>query len=757
MSTRYPRRPERPRTDLNTPEWRERLNSIESWIDQLLHDKEPRLQVGAIWGPRGSGKSSLLRTLARDLQQKKLEGLVLPKPDPEASEAAPRVGDDPLFAPDLIDDTNGDHLFSHILKFLGSNYAPLRGALLQEPLALLTRHRHFDDFRNFDRDTATSTDRLQASLTARLGERATFSAELRKNLAGCVPSDVRYLLLVDDIDLVPHRGPELLTLLHTYLRDLPFIVLLAADREQLVEHATIHLEKLHRRADRSLALQTLSKQIPYEWHVPRPTAEIARKDLLGQTTAHTAPLDTPLGPTLAKALHDAAAILRGGWSRHIKREDPRAERDHNPPWSTNIETLLDDFVASNWRAINITYNRLATLKETLDSDRAQSSELSVRLGIRQELLLPFLTMFIALDAQIPELGLQDALDRDPDDLHQYLPRPPPEQNQSVDRPALPSAPPMLLEHAPHDRLRTPWLSGRMISYASDRLARLATTWDIMRAASTYITRGVKAIYAISLVTDAHQELARPGLGLNGLFPDLASSEPKHIDHNFRTARPGAAAIRQLIEDPILAAELAEILPDSALYPRAPLSFSAWLGWQLRQSVGQPVVLGLYDDLLTPFSVNSSDIVHNSTEPILLEPPISMTPPSDDTAPPEFTEQRPGEALILLDVRPKPDLSSRALHLWSRDNRQVHPEYQYKLASSHGFEITPDNFIGILADVLWLFRSLRDERGVTRFHLALATSVPLAFFVGRELHAFIPVDLYEHDPDTSSYRYVTTLK
>ncbi|MBK8230636.1 MAG: SAVED domain-containing protein [Candidatus Eisenbacteria bacterium] len=69
---------------------------------------------------------------------------------------------------------------------------------------------------------------------------------------------------------------------------------------------------------------------------------------------------------------------------------------------------------------------------------------------------------------------------------------------------------------------------------------------------------------------------------------------------------------------------------------------------------------------------------------------------------------------------------------------------------------PENLPLILADVLWLFRQLRDERAVTRFHLALATSAPLAFFIGRELHPFIPIDLYEHDPDTSSYRYVTTL-
>ncbi|MBK8230637.1 MAG: hypothetical protein IPK72_08660 [Candidatus Eisenbacteria bacterium] len=219
-----------------------RLDSLEGWIDHLLNSKEPRLHVGAIWGPRGSGKTSLLLSLAEKLRLNKPKQLILPAPDPQTKEqcsTAAKRPHDQLFAPDLLDDTNGDHLFSHLLKFLGKNYHGLRGEALKSPLEHLTQHRHFDDIKSYTVDTATSSSKLLEQLTDRLSERATFSAELRKALSAAIPPNGWYLLLIDDIDLVPHRGPELLTLLHTYLRDLPFIVLLAADREQLVEHTAV--------------------------------------------------------------------------------------------------------------------------------------------------------------------------------------------------------------------------------------------------------------------------------------------------------------------------------------------------------------------------------------------------------------------------------------------------------------------------------------------------------------------------------------
>ena len=773
MSIHYPRRPEKPNPDLKAPEWQTCLNSLQEWINHIVpeepkENKEPQLHVGVLWGPRGSGKTSLLLNLADKLGRNKREQLILPAPDPQTKEqrsTAARRPLDSLFAPDRLDDTNGDHLFSHLLKFLAKNYQDLGGEALKDPLERLTRHRHFDDFKSYTVDTAPSTLTLIGSLTEQLSDRATFSAELRKALSEAIPSDSWYLLLVDDIDLVPHRGPELLALLHTYLRDLRFIVLLTADREQLVEHTAVLLESRHGRTDRSLALQTLAKWIPYEWHVPQPSTTDCRRSLFDQQSDGES-LPGSLGEKLLANLKDARPRLANGWSRYIKQkeaaEKERSRReDHNdsdpppidhtlrtpPLWLKQPEKLLDQFIARNWRAVNRTYNRLATLQETQENDEQKTLSLIDEIGIHRNLLLPFLTAFTALDAHIPELGLQDALERAPNRLRVDIPR------ISIDSNSQQITPDRTLAPAPLDRLGPPWLSGRMVHYARARLRDLATLWEIMAAYEPIEDTSVYGIgigqRALSDLHNLRDQLVMSGLEYRG--PILISRDEDSTD------RPSPAAVERLLKEPSFIEELAKIPPNSALFPRIPLSSATWLGWHLRQRPGSPVVLGLYDGLLTPYRVNSGEIVKDSTEPILLAQPIALTFPADTDASPETTENRPNEAFILLDIRPQPDLSGRALPLWSQAGKQIRPGHLYKLASNHGFEITPKNLPLILADVLWLFRQLRDERAVTRFHLALATSAPLAFFIGRELHPFIPVDVYEHDPHTSSYRYVTTLE
>lgn len=765
-TTRYQRRPERPRLDLDEPAWNERIDSIRMWIKRITESTEPLpVQVGAIWGPRGSGKTSLLRSLLSERTSSDtrplsaLNNLHLPSPDAEAKQdtrqpARSNNDDDRFFQPDLIDDDKAEDLFAHLLTFIRRNYGPLREAKgLESCLKILAEQSFRERFLNYDKDIATSSDDLLERLYERLRDQSTFSQSLRKRLHEAIATPVRahsdsrpsrswYLLLIDDIDLVPHRGPELLSLIHTYLRDLPFIVILAADREQLVAHTAVHLARRHGREDRSLALQTLAKQIPYEWPVPQPTSSAALDDFYDRAKRTDMLPGEPLGPTIEAALKRASTILQAGWIRYQAQRAQDSEPDTVSPWGTRPEEYPRQFIPRNWRAINRAYNRLATRREELDIDRSARNDLVENLGIRDELLTPFLTIFAVLDAHIPELALADALERDPGEFHRSLAGH--LHNESHER-------------VPLDRLRPPWLDGRMISHARELLVRFTTAWDIMRAASTYVDRRVRAVYAFSVVADAFKELSAPEVDLAGLFPALEQPQPYHIDKSDGTTRPDAARLRQLIDEPDLRDDLSTIPPYAALYPRAPLSLVAWLGWYLRQRPGHLVVLGLFGGLLSPYSAASSELRRDADEPSILQRPIALTFPGDaeDAAAP--AQRRLDEAFILLDIRPNSDSSSRALPLWSIDQKPVYPEHTYKLASNPGFQITPENLHDILTDVLWLFRSLRDERGITRFHLALATSAPLAFFVGREIHGFIPIDLYEHDPGTSSYRFVTTLE
>ncbi|HFE47362.1 MAG TPA: ATP-binding protein, partial [Nannocystis exedens] len=79
----YPRRPERPTTNLDSPDWKARITSVTGWIEKIVENDEQLLHIGAIWGPRGSGKTSFLKTLCKQLPKETLNKLRIPATQPK--------------------------------------------------------------------------------------------------------------------------------------------------------------------------------------------------------------------------------------------------------------------------------------------------------------------------------------------------------------------------------------------------------------------------------------------------------------------------------------------------------------------------------------------------------------------------------------------------------------------------------------------------------------------------------------------------
>lgn len=765
MSTQlYPRRPERPKSKLDGEDWNQRLTSLTSWIKEIIRDgssddSAKHLHVGAIWGPRGSGKTSLLETLLGHLGQHLIERLSLPARDPEPK----KPERPPLFVPDLIDDANGDHLLAHILTFFQEHYKQLKDpACLNEAMQLLTAHSHSREFEAYEKDVAPSAEKLKEALVIRLSARSIFSKKLRESISKGIPPGLWYLVLIDDLDLVPHRGPQLLDIIHTYLRDLPIIVLLAADREQFVAHLGARLNARHLDGDRHLAYQILAKQIPYEWSVPQPSGLRRLDDLI--------PADDTgdrMGKTLQQAFGGASGQMTSGWHRREarlaqRRRVSRVQGDMPPPkeqglgesippvWGKEPRKVLLQLLPHTWRGINRTHNRLATLIEELEESPKTTKERYQRqLGCIEPLIIPLLAGIVAVDEQIPELALWHALERGAD-LLPHLPRPPGSESSTAS-----TGDAVATNQAPLDRLRPPWLKDRELEHARSVLMQLTEFWEVVQAASStegeLISRTYAAteLYAISVSpgSDARTALTERILAQ---LSELTKDAVKHIDLREAIAgeRPTAKDLQKLLQDPPLH------VPDTAdvaIFARAPLSLMTWLGWKTRQHSHRITILGLHEGMISAYPTESAGRIDRSiTEPRVFAPPF----PVSFAYGAEVTRVS-REAALIIDIRPEPDMNGRA-PIFYRGDTVVVPEHAYKFVSNRGFTITPENVSTILGDVCWLLNEIKLTRDIQRFHIALATSNPAAFLIGRLLHPFAPVELYEYDPAGLAYRWVASL-
>lgn len=463
-----------------------------------------------------------------------------------------------------------------------------------------------------------------------------------------------------------------------------------------------------------------------------------------------------LGPDLKGVISDAAELLRDGWKREIERERERArereerarkreeasdsdehsrdsEREREEatnlgtPWK-RPEELLIPLLPRTWRALNRTFNRLATLAEECQDSKAKAKakeKYATSFGIEKELVLPLLAAIVATDEKVLELGLWEAVDRDPDGVFSEL-------SWSFDRESKAET----HENPPFDRLKAPWLEGRAEFYARDALKALTKFWRIARSA-----QALRALNLLSVNGDAERDWRD--------FGGKSWSEAFDWRRFIRGDRATAEELRKLTQDSDVRQDIERIRTGTALFPRAPLSLLAWLGWYTRTRDLE--IHNLFEGRHEGFRAESSEIKREIRElGILKRVELNLRGLA------EGSEQLPDDALVVIDIRREVHLGAEMIPLYAENAAQIVPAHRFKLASSVGFRVIPENIVDLLGDILWLFRELGKTRGVKCFHVAFATSAPLAFFVGRELHAFRPVKLYEYDPSGPCYRYVTGL-
>lgn len=759
----FPRRPEAPRVTLSGHDWDQLIQALTAWITEKVDPSSPpRLHVGALWGPRGSGKTSLLNTFYNCLRNAPTPRISLPIKDPQTKSPDPM-----LFAPELLGGEDGEHILAHILEFLFDHYQPIKdhqAALARpnspaqpDPKKLLTEHLHNEIFITYEKDVAASAAKLLSDLQRRLSARATFSTNLRATIAACIPKDHWYLLLIDDIDLVPEHGPELLRTLHLYFGDLPIIVLITADREQFVTHLGAGLSKRHGVDNHHLAYQVLAKQVPYEWSVPVPDGSARLGALLGAQ-------DDTLGMELRDAFAKATPSLKLGANRaNRQRKDRTREHDEDDRAPRGIEPgdsrfddpkqLLLPLLPPSWRGVNRTYNRLATVVERISPNGAREPDLkslndtrkryAARLGCTDDLVIPLLAAIIAADEAVPEAALWQAFELEQQDLLSNL------SHESLIGDSIPTKDPLLV--APLDRLRPPYLEGRALARARRVLRELAALWNLARETAKGGLRDYtrSELYAI---TASAGESAIDALSpeIRAQLKGLAHAKIHHIVvHDAAERRPDASDIQTQLRDPTL---VLPNKPDVAVYAHASLSLMAWLGWSTRHHNHPISVLGRFQGALEGYSTEILKRIDGSiVEPQQLDMPIEVS--FSDL--PEGTKPASHEAAVIVEIRSDPDLKRSAPGFYRGDTKIV-PELAYRLASPRHFVVDQDNIQTVVGDVRWFLDRLRQEKDIQRFHLALAAPNPVAFLIGRLLHPFTPVELYEYDPTGPAYRWVVSL-
>lgn len=750
--TTYKRRPEQPDPSDDDP----LLGAIVPWILDTAAHRDRLLQVAGIWGPRGSGKTSILLKLLARLKgaAEKRENdfpLVLPRCDDEEPRCAKECQKSvPLkfapFEPEQLDDSLDDHLLSSFFSYLKDRYTDVDSKHLEKAKTLLVEQAHQSLLLGYVTEVAPSKESALKEAEKFLEPHFRLSGELRtllkKAFQELVPPGKKYLILcIDDIDLVPHRSYDLLRCLHLYFRNLPLIVFVAGDRPSLLQHVESRLNALHGRNPADLAAHVLAKYVHYDWYIedfdPRFSSGQALTTILFDDKENH--FDVSRWWT-AKA----ERMLRRGWGR-VRRE-PGAHADPTPTWKQAGHFYLSRFAPTTWRGLKRTYNRLAALEERLKLTQETNHEQPARTefsgGFAPDLLKPLLSVVVAADEAFPELDLYAtfcALRWEPDRIQVFLDREIADLTKAW-------------KTRKHPRLLPSSLPWRRILHLRDILKELRDFLEVLKyAGEAFAPALFLAITACPAATDAYESSSpfwRDRL-------DLPPSNVQHLDcrHLARQGRPNADEVRQII------AHLQQNLPNfdvqTSIFPSALLSILAWVGWYIRYKPAKNLALVHQEGGTGEYSEYLVDAVESRIDREQTSPSITEVVDTKQTEEPSRLGAETHDALVLVDIRREPDGSERAPSFIDKAGNPVPAALAVKLVSNPGFRLTPDNASTVLSDVVWLLRDLRNS-GYNRIHLAMACPGVLAFLIGRHLHPFSPVEIYEYYPQELVYRWVTTL-
>ncbi len=453
---------------------RETAKVIADWVLRPQRLERGPWVVG-VYGPRGSGKTSLLLTVLDELRQRRdnsgRDDIRLPKFN-EKSGSFPTTQ---LFGP--ADTRDHDDLYFLLLDHLenlygikNDQYNDLKDTF-KEARELEVRRRDFDRVIEYEQEVSTSRKRMVENLVELRKKTATTTRDLTKAFKKICAlytgkaidektnetiAKRPFLLLVDDLDLKPDRAFELLELLRLFFAHPGAVVLIAADPDLLAEAVNLSLKKSELNPP-GLAHALIAKLIPYRWHVPSPS-DRKRFDRLWNGVVRTRSSEavkselrfwwndrasvTLFNLAVDRGVNSKVEALReqSDTDHEINRYEIRrkSEEEAKSQYGTlelAAKTSFAPFLPSTYRGLNSFHNLLVALHEQFwteekheraDIDdrrksdalhpisyRTETKRFFIDHGLPDELVYPFLSVVASVDTEFGELGL----------LHEILERP----------------------------------------------------------------------------------------------------------------------------------------------------------------------------------------------------------------------------------------------------------------------------------------------------------------------------------------------
>lgn len=706
---------------------------IETWVlpgpDQT---NDRKLRVAGIWGDRGSGKTSMLLTLLHQLQSASSR-LELPAPGGDE----PPIGTQLLFEPSRLVTVNS--VLLSLIEFLREDrYPGLDGNKFNDVFKLEAHVAFSAEFLRFRTETACTTEDLVSTTVEFFKERALRGLHIAKVIGDAFrPLAKRVLLLIDDLDLQPHLAHELLQTLHTFFANVDMTVILVADRSQLSSAIQYSLRKDHSDSA-SLAAKIIAKYVHAEWHLPIPTPAERGK-------AVWAPGDGPSLESWWAPLQNLKTAHASGGAPILRRDAPEND-DEQQIFVTGVREFFHTSLPSTWRGVNRFYNRLVSWANAhTQPDGTVSPPMSIGPRVvRSDYALAFMCQLHSLDESFPELEILAAFEQDPHRLRDGL--------LTIGGSDEPDETFPVLDRLYDGRS----LTGRRLGHAINLLSEFGRLWASYWLASARDQGGSdhddnkpddanpseaqpRCFVAISVQRDALAESE------DYRQSELPGIETVHLDFQSPvTGRRSGWQVRDLCEQ--AGRELDDRLTNKVslyVFGFAPLSLFAYIGW--RTHYWYVVAIAQSSDRSSMFELESTKM--SSQRELML---LKLAEHEDPSL--------AGATTIVLDVRPDAGAGQPPPFV-QRDGTPLQVKSSLKLYTEGRFELQASADVdSVIHDLSLVLHELRNRKKdpVHDFHVALSCPGALALLVGRALHPFAPVSLYEYDPSTPCYEYVTTI-
>lgn len=659
---------------------------ITAWVQSDIIGKHQRLRVGAVWGGRGTGKTSILLTVLDQLRRTGEAGsdsererkADRPKLRLPAVETEEPLRPWPLFEPATVLD--GERLIFHLLEFVRVWY--LRGTegegfstALEHEAKALTPER----FLNYLEETATSKEALEKETVKFLSELGARSNYVRKNIRQSLSGLGRIVLFVDDLDLQPQRAYDLLHILYAYFRDVDMVVVLAADQEQFLASIDASLKK-SKIANAGLGGQILVKHVAAEWRLPIPSST-EKRDFFDQVH-------------WSKSKPGHRWFTFDTWWKGF-----RAPQQPGDVAGGEARSFFAEAAPTTWRGLKRLYNRAVSLEELHGSVHDLNIAYHDAVGSSLGNVSSFLALVLAIDESFPELLLFQSFEEQPSRLQRGLTLAgaasfdgEDDIKERQDR-----------EYATswnigdeearlfpvRDRLLDPKvISGRRRGHAEELLRRLGNLWQRVWKRSAEEEGGERSLLTVSVSEDAKEKARRWWERFVRRADDVS-----HIDLRdlISGSRPTPTELRAVLER--LEGAFADTrMDDLQLFTLAPLPVAAWIGWYSRYARGLKVVGYDRDSDFLVFSPARHEQLEQRL--IFFGEPVRVTT--------EQTDAPSVDAAVILDVRRHPDRSTFLLPFRDSAGKNVCFKLALKLVCEPGFHLESDDEVGAIIHDLCIF-------------------------------------------------------